>query len=231
MGGGEILAVVGTDTGVGKTFVMQVLLAAARSAGLAARPLKPFLSGADGDEDDGIRLARAAGLPLEAVSPLRIAAPISPYAAIRRGLAPPIDRARLDEAIRKAKDSDAGLLLVEGIGGIHCPIEAGRTWLDFHAEWGFPSLLVGRSSLGTLSATLGSVEAIARRGFPLRGIVLSHGPGERDDDITRRDNAEILSEWTNLPVVSLPFSSQGPAAAVESLAPFLPRRMTAAVPA
>lgn len=222
MSGGRVVAVVGTDTEVGKTFVVRALLAGARAAGVSARPLKPFATGADGKTDDGAVLAREAGLPLEAVSPVRMTPPLSPHAAVRRRLADPIDWTAV-EAARASARAEADLVLVEGIGGVACPIEEGVTWLDVHARWGDDAVLVARAGLGTLSATLLALEALARRGIERLALVLSEGgapsPGEPGDDPSREDNAEILAAWTGLPTVRLPKTT--PEDAARALLPVL----------
>ena len=57
MAQGKALLVAGTDTGVGKTVLSALLLAAARQRGLRALALKPAESGCDPDPLDALTLA------------------------------------------------------------------------------------------------------------------------------------------------------------------------------
>ena len=56
------------------------------------------------------------------------------------------------------------------------PLAAGVTMLDLARELALPVLVVARGALGTINHTLLTLEALASRGIPLAGVVLSHGP-------------------------------------------------------
>jgi dethiobiotin synthetase len=65
------------------------------------------------------------------------------------------------------------VLLVEGIGGLLCPLTASETVADLAAVLGLPIVLVARRSLGTLSQTLLAVEVAYHRRLPVAGVVVS----------------------------------------------------------
>ncbi|HWN38339.1 MAG TPA: molybdopterin-guanine dinucleotide biosynthesis protein MobB, partial [Gammaproteobacteria bacterium] len=75
-----------SGTGIGKTFVTRQLIAELKAAGRRVRALKPVASGfdaADAEGSDTLQLLRALALEptaanLDAVSPWRFAAPLSP---------------------------------------------------------------------------------------------------------------------------------------------------------
>jgi dethiobiotin synthetase len=54
---------------------------------------------------------------------------------------------------------------------------------DLAARWSLPLVVVARASLGTLNHTRLTLEAAARRGLEVRGLVISHpgGPVSRAD--------------------------------------------------
>jgi dethiobiotin synthetase len=86
--------------------------------------------------------------------------------------------------IRKAFDALAArhdAMVVEGAGGLLVPLTDGFTMADLAAELRLPVLLVARAALGTINHTLLSVEAIAARGLPLAGVVVSHAGGPLAD--------------------------------------------------
>jgi dethiobiotin synthetase len=172
------LFVTASGTDVGKTFVVERLIADLAAAGRRVLALKPVASGFDAanpaDSDTG-RLLRAQrlavdGRNLDAVSPWRFTAPLSPdMAAAREGRAIAFDE--LVEFCRTPRDAD--LTLIEGIGGVMVPLDTQHTVLDWIAAVGAPALLVVGSYLGTLSHTLTALGALRTRGVAIRGVVVS----------------------------------------------------------
>jgi dethiobiotin synthetase len=143
------------------------------------RALKPVASGFDpaspADSDTGA-LLRAQGLEptaanLDAVSPWRFAAPLSPdMAAARERRSIPFDA--LVAHCRAAGRSD-GITLIEGIGGVMVPLDDERTVLDWIAALEAPTLLVVGSYLGTLSHGLTAAAALRDRGVQLLAVIVS----------------------------------------------------------
>jgi dethiobiotin synthetase len=180
------LFIAGTGTDVGKTYVSAALIRALREANVAVDALKPVVSGFAPDApagSDPAVLLEALGRPwsaaaLEAMSPWRYRAPLSPpLAAAREG-------ARLDGAavIAFCRERSAAVppgvwLLVESAGGVMSPLDERLTMLDLAAALRAPVLLVAGSYLGTISHTLTAAAVIAGAKLPLAGIVLSESPG------------------------------------------------------
>lgn len=172
------LFVTASGTGVGKTFVTARLIRELRAARRAVRALKPVASGFDParprDSDTGAILD-ALGLPLDppnidAVSPWRFAAPLSPdMAAAREARAIPFDA--LVDFCRKPAAAD--VTLIEGIGGVMVPLDGEHTVLDWIAGLRAPVVLVVGSYLGTLSHTLTAAAALERRGCGIAAVVVS----------------------------------------------------------
>jgi dethiobiotin synthetase len=172
------LFVTASGTDVGKTFVTLKLIADLRDAGYRVRALKPVASGFDagaaGDSDTA-KLLHAQGLALDAanldaVSPWRFAAPLSPdMAAAREGRAIAFDA--LVEFCRAPRDAD--IVVIEGIGGVMVPLDAEHTVLDWIVAIGAPALLVVGSYLGTLSHSLTAALALRSRGVGTLGVVVS----------------------------------------------------------
>jgi dethiobiotin synthetase len=171
--------VTSSGTGIGKTFVTARLVAELKRAGRHVQALKPVASGFDAtrpEDSDSARLLEAQGLDvtpanLDAVSPWRFAAPLSPdMAAAREGRAVPFEA--LVASCRGAAER-AEVTLIEGIGGVMVPLDARHTVLDWIAALGAPALLVVGSYLGTLSHSLTAAAALRERGVPLLGVVVS----------------------------------------------------------
>jgi len=157
--------VTASGTDVGKTFVTLRLIAELTRAGLGVRALKPVASGfdpADIGSSDTAKLLVAQGLRidaanLDAVSPWRFAAPLSPdMAAARERRNVPFDA--LVDFCRAPRDAD--VTLIEGIGGVMAPLDATHTVLDWIAALKAPALLVVGSYLGSLSHSLTAAAAL-----------------------------------------------------------------------
>jgi dethiobiotin synthetase len=124
------LVVVGTGTGVGKTFVAAELLRAARRAGERPLGLKPIETGLEGEgPSDAAVLASAAAH--DRVPPrFAFGAPVSPHRAARdAGVAIEVAAlARWVEGLEE--DRCPSLVVVETAGGLLSPIARDRSNLD-----------------------------------------------------------------------------------------------------
>ncbi|MDR3512077.1 MAG: dethiobiotin synthase [Caulobacteraceae bacterium] len=175
------LFMAGAGTDVGKTFVAAQLIRALIGRGVVVEALKPVVSGFDpGDwalSDPGQLLA-ALGRPLDAetlqaISPWRYAAPLSPDMAARlEGRA--VDCAAVAAFCRsRIAARPEALTLVEGAGGVMSPVDEDTTGLDLMAGIGAPVVVVGGSYLGAISHTLTAIEAVRARGLTLKAVVVS----------------------------------------------------------
>lgn len=195
------LFVMGTGPGVGKTLVATGLLTALGARGVAAVGIKPVETGCAHDDThdlvgaDGARLREAAPtkLPPLVTSPYRFAPAVSPaIAAEQAGL-----ELRLDDLTQAVDAGRAfGRVVVEGPGGPLCPVASDGSTADLAARLRGPVLLVARDQLGADGDVLLAIEACARRGLALRGVVLSR----RDADGTGWSNEASIASRTEVPV-------------------------------
>lgn len=171
--------VTSSGTGIGKTFVTLRLIAELKSSRRSVQALKPVASGFDAarpDDSDTGALLRALELEpttanLDAVSPWRFAAPLSPdMAAARERRAVPFDAL---VAHCRAAAKRGTVTLIEGIGGVMVPLDREHTVLDWIAALEAPALLVVGSYLGTLSHSLTAAAALRERGVAIAGVVVS----------------------------------------------------------
>lgn len=179
------LFVTGTDTGVGKTRIASAIASVLSREGLRVGVLKPVATGAERIEGVGWRSEDAEALiaaidrevPLDRVAPLLFEAPLAPPVAAREsGTTLQFDNVLT--ATRTAIDWWAGpggaeILVVEGVGGLLCPLAEGATVADLAVALDFPLLIVARRGLGTLNHTLLTLEAARLRGLRIAGVVLN----------------------------------------------------------
>jgi dethiobiotin synthetase len=193
------VAVVGTGTDVGKTFVTAGLTGWLRDEGIDARAVKPCQTGYPQDDDAGY-VADACGDEDAAVCLKRLEPALAPtvaaeqtgteleYEAIRDGCARELDRAEVG--------------IVEGIGGLRVPLAGEKEVIDLVADLPIDEIvLVSRSGLGTLNHSALSVEALERRGLAVDSIVLNEYEGAT---VAERTNPDVLTEMTGVPVYTLP---------------------------
>ncbi len=195
------LFVVGTDTGVGKTYVSALLGRAWHQAGHRVGLLKPVASGAnlvDGRliADDTRLLIEAigGGIPPERVTPIVFEEPLAPSVAARRAGTPLL----LAEVLRAVEESldwwseRADSMIIEGVGGLLCPLAEGATIADLAIALDYPLLIVAHRGLGTLNHTLLTVEAARSRGLRIAGLILN-GAKPTADPVAEATNAEELA--------------------------------------
>ena len=165
-----MIVVTGTDTDVGKT-----VFAAALAGALGATYWKPVQAGLE-DGGDAATVARLGGVPPGRVlaEAYRLTTPCSPdRAAELDGTA--IDPDRL---VPPALD---GPLVIEGAGGVLVPVTDDLLFADLFARWQAPVVLVARTTLGTISHSLLSIEALRARGVPILGIAFTGDPVEHSE--------------------------------------------------
>lgn len=168
----------GTDTGVGKTYVAAAVVRLLRQQGRRVRVSKPVATGAERVEGrwlnaDTVQLTWAAGncQCLEAVTPWSFPEALAPAVAARfHGRVP--DIAALAGAVRSQGRPD-GIVIVEGVGGLLCPLTDRETVADLAAALGLPLVVVTRRALGTLNHTLLTLAVAASRGLAVAGLVVN----------------------------------------------------------
>jgi dethiobiotin synthetase len=199
--------VTATGTDVGKTFVTARLIAELRAAHRSVLALKPVASGFDADNvaatDTGVLLdaldLAATPVNLDAVSPWRFAAPLSPdMAAARERRRVPF--ADLVEFCRAPRPVD--VTLIEGIGGVMVPLDDTHTVLDWIVELGTPVLLVAGSYLGTLSHTLTAVASLRARGVEPAAIIVSES---EEQPVSLEETTQVVRRFVGpVAIAALP---------------------------
>ncbi|MBS1583002.1 MAG: dethiobiotin synthase [Bacteroidetes bacterium] len=187
------LWVLGTDTGVGKTFVSAAIARAWAAEGPVAYR-KPFQTGVTGldDPESDASAVRGTGITVESHTILR--APLAPLAAAElEGTT--VD---LDDTRAWCERPFAGRVLLEGVGGLLVPLAEGRHFLAWASDFKVPCVLVARGGLGTLNHTLLSAEALMLRGWRIERVVVNAG-ADRSHGAAQA-NAAMLRRFLPVPV-------------------------------
>jgi dethiobiotin synthetase len=195
------LFVTATDTGAGKTFVTAGIARLWRRANRPFRVCKPVATGADGRWSEDTRvLAEAAGEEdLAAVTPFTFAVPAAPPVAARLAGAD-LKLGQLADAVR-SRTTRGHRVLVEGVGGLLCPLTERETVADLVAELALPLVVVARRSLGTLNHTLLTVEAARRRNLRLAGVAVTATTPVQG--VAEQTNVEELRHRLDVPLLAV----------------------------
>ncbi|MDA8112999.1 MAG: dethiobiotin synthase [Nitrospiraceae bacterium] len=176
---GQVLFVLGTDTGVGKTLLVESLIRSAKDRD-RLQIVKAAQTGA-GEERDLRRYLQAGVSPEQVFEGYSFARPLDPMTAARlEGSF--LDPDFLADRIRHLHDRGFQVI-VEGSGGILSPFfPDGTGILSLALRLGRPInlLLVSHPHLGTLSGTLAAVRILREEGYPPRALVLFARPGVSD---------------------------------------------------
>jgi dethiobiotin synthetase len=177
------LAVVGIDTGVGKSYCTGLLAHFLFSLSEQVTTMKLVQTGCSGIAEDILLHRRLMGLPVSdedqqgLSNPYVFKVPASPHlAASTEGKA--VERKVLDQAVASLQQRYHWLVL-EGAGGLLVPLNAELLLLDYLASHAWPLILVSSPRLGAINHTRLSLEAIKSRNMNLLGLVYNlHGNHE-----------------------------------------------------
>lgn len=168
------LFVTGTDTNVGKSLVACAFVRMLREQRIDAVGFKPVATGeVGGSWGDAVALHEASGKvePIEKICPLRFALPLAPtIAAAREGIDPDVSLAR---SILANLCGRHDAVIVEGVGGVLCPLDRHTLVVDFAAQIGFPVLVVCPAQLGSINHTLLTIREIERAKLRVAGVIMN----------------------------------------------------------
>ena len=212
------LAVVGTDTGIGKTVITAGLVSLFRKNGYDARAIKPAQTAFPEDDDAGY-VAEACGEESASVRLRSRPEPLAPAVAARRAESPIDYESLLADARTALEASEVGV--VEGAGGLRVPLsnDPRREIVDLVADLSVPALVVSRSGLGTLNHTALTVEALRNRDVPVVAVVLNQYDGATVAERTNPDELERMCACPVWTVPTLPLTEAADATAVSDHLP------------
>lgn len=164
------IVVTATDTDVGKT-----VFSAGLTRALDGCYWKPVQAGLAGGTDSDTVL-RLSGLPDRRILPeaYRLATPASPHHAAA------IDNVVIDPARLEPPSCDR-CLVIEGAGGLMVPLGGGLLFADIFARWRYATVVVARTTLGTINHSLLTIEALRARDIPILGVAFVGDANEESE--------------------------------------------------
>jgi dethiobiotin synthetase len=184
------VAIVGTDTDVGKT-----VFAAGLVAAIAGYYWKPVQAGR-APQTDSETVLRLSGIPAARILPeaYTFALAASPHRAAeaegrqiepeRLGLPPPRP------------------LVVEAAGGLLVPLTRDVLQVDVIRDWRIPVIVCARTSLGTINHSLLTIEALRRRDIQIAGVAfIGEAMADTESTITALGGVVRLGRLPTLAVL------------------------------
>ncbi len=200
--------ITGTDTGVGKTSITAALAACIKKLGVDVGVMKPIATGipqkSGFKSSDVSVLCQACGVgdTEDLVNPVFMPLPASPY-DVSKILDLKFDREIIFEKFEKLK-SKHEMLLVEGIGGIMTPISRDYFVADMIKRMSLDTIIVTRSTLGTLNHTMMTVKTCHDYKIPIKGIIVNNY--DEKGGTAEKNSPSTIHEITNIPILgTLPF--------------------------
>lgn len=187
----KIVFVVGTDTGVGKTFFTCGLTNALLKEGKTTLALKPIETGfLDPDRSDAHLLALASKRQLDDVILYKFKNPLAPLVAAElEG-----KKINFKEVARWILEKSRGydLTFVETAGGLMVPITEDLTYLELIADLNASAVIVAKNRLGTINHTLLTFQALTSKSIPVLGVILNEPSGP---DHSSDTNPKVISKF------------------------------------
>ena len=200
--------IVGTDTGIGKTYFARLLLnyltAHSQYKHLKIVGMKPVAAGTtliNGvlSNDDVIQLRAASNM---AVSP-QLDNPVLLHEAVSPHIAAAIAGLMIDiphlVACHQTLMQSADIVIVEGAGGFYVPLSPKATGADLASALNIPVILVVGLRLGCLNHAHLTAQAIRHEGLQLIGWVAN----ELEPNMpVQQDNIQYLQGILNVPLLA-----------------------------
>ena len=197
-----------TGTDVGKTYVSALIVKKMREEGYNCGYFKPILSGVvelDGEliDSDCNYVVNTAKIPISANDCVAYywEEAVSPHlAAVRKSEEIIVDK--IKEEFHK-KQNQYDYLLIEGAGGITCPIRLhnNEKYLlkDLIKEFDTNIVIVADGGLGTINSTLLTVEYANIHNIKIQGIILNNF---NPDSFMHHDNLKQIEYLTGIKVIA-----------------------------
>jgi dethiobiotin synthetase len=201
---GVFITATGTDTG--KTYLSALLVKSLKAEGIHCAYYKPVLSGLiqrpdGGIDSDAVSVAQKAGLDdSSCVVSYQYKAPFSPHLAARQEGNPP----RLARIIADWKRVSAAhsFVVVEGAGGVICPLRCGADGLLLQEavikSLRLDTFIVSGAALGSINSAVLSAAYLKQRRIRALGFILNRWHG----GLLEEDNKLMIERLSGLPVLA-----------------------------
>ena len=196
----KCIFVTATGTDIGKTYVSALIVKNMREKGFNCGYYKPVLSGYTKEQNDCKYVIEVAGLKEQDTDCLTYCfdEAVSPHLAAKRSGIRISKEKILDDF--KTKKQKYDYLLIEGAGGITCPLDLENNYLlnnlikDMETE----IIVIADGGLGTINSVLLTCEYAKNNGINVNGIILNN----YKDNFMYEDNKNVIEKLTGVKVIA-----------------------------
>ncbi len=187
--------IVGTDTGIGKTFVAAEMMRILELEDTKICFYKPIQSGRD--EQTGltdiefVKKQSDTKQHIEDMNSYCFRESIAPHLAAKREKIFIDIQLILDKYEQLKKQSD--YLIIEGAGGIIVPVTEGYYMYDLIRDMDVRVIVVADAGIGTINHTCLTIDFLKKRGISISGIVINNYNKTFYED----DNIKMIEQFTN----------------------------------
>ena len=197
-----------TGTDIGKTYVSALIVKKMRAEGYNCGYFKPVLSGVVAEngrltESDCNYVVNTANIPTTADECVVYwwKEAVSPHLASKRAGAEINPDIIKQEFLKKQVEYD--YVLVEGAGGITCPLrlENNEKYLlkDLIKDLELSTIIVADGGLGTINSVLLTAEYARQNNIPIQGVILNN---YNPDSFMHQDNLKQVEYLTGVKVIA-----------------------------
>ena len=193
------LFVIGTDRGVGKTLLGVGIVALLQEMGVDATILTPIVTGGSVEKPDELFKRFGLTAPKHQVNPVNFETLASPYVASQ------IEHKSVDIehiiSVYHQLKAEGKFVVVIGTG-LMVPIARRYYMIDLLGEFDLPSIIIGRTSRGTLNQCMMTLRLMLAMGETPEGFILN-GFGQYGDGFAESLNPDTLGELAHpIPVLA-----------------------------
>lgn len=207
------LFITGTGTDVGKTYISALIVKKLKESGLNVSYYKAVLSGAEyldgklvAGDAEYVRIIAGLDKPLYKEVSFVFENAVSPHLAAK------LENKQVEMNVVKndylTLSNLYDYLIVEGSGGIICPLRYDDKIImleDVIKELDLSVLIVANAGLGTINATVLTVEYLKSKSIKIEGIILNNF---HKGDVMEEDNLKMIEKLTNIRVIGVVESNQ-----------------------
>jgi dethiobiotin synthetase len=168
-----------TGTDAGKTVISRAIIRALHNRGIQVSVNKPVESGVPyinckpaPHDATALKKAAKSEVSINEICPYMFRDPISPHLAAANENRT-IDKDEILDFITR-NDDNADIKIIEGAGGFLTPLTNSLLYGDLIKESGIPIIIVAPDILGTINATLLTIEAARKRDIEILGVILNN---------------------------------------------------------
>lgn len=193
--------ITGIDTDIGKTYVSLGVCKSLKEKNINVGYFKPLQSGAYIEQ--GILKAPdieeiKKHLSIKTGYSYLLKGEVSPY------LASKLSKVEIDmEKIKNDIDefsSSLDITIVEGAGGLYCPLTKDKTFADLILKLDIPAIIVATPNLGRLNHVLMTLDCAKNRGIKVKGIIINKIP--KQPNLSEGHFIEELKDFSDVPILA-----------------------------